>query len=425
MNKGILLGAVILLILLSAVTGFGAGFLVGRPDIASLLPITGAAATTPTPNQSLNIDLIRQAYDIIQNNYADRQTLQDTNMTYAAISGMVDALGDVGHSRFLTPKMVQQEQRAISGEFEGIGALLRMKDGQPTILTPMDNSPAQKAGLRPGDIILKVNGEDMTGKSLSDIVDRVTGPAGTQVQITVQHPDTGKTETVTITRAKINVQNVTWQMLPGTKIAHIRIASFSQDVGKDLQNVIQQAKQQGAQGIILDLRNNPGGLLSEAVNVASQFIKSGDVLLEKNAQGKIDKIPVNGKGGAYDIPMVTLINEGSASAAEIVAGALQDHNRSTLIGATTFGTGTVLLNFPLQDGSALLLATQLWLTPNGRVIWHQGIKPDIEIPLPTDVAPSIPQTERNLTAQELNKLDDTQLLMGIQTLQQKMQTVSK
>ena len=413
--------AIVLLITVIAGASFFAGMFFGKPNGLAMLPITGSFQSgTSNQSQTLNTDLIKQAYQLIQQNYADRQTLQDTNMTYSAISGMVNSLGDTGHSRFLTPQEVVSENRSLSGEFEGIGALLQMKDGKPIILAPMDNSPALKAGLRPGDEIIGVNGEDMTGKSLNDIVNRVLGPAGTQVKITIHRPSTGETLTFTITRAKIVVQNVTWQMLPGTQIAHVRIASFSQNVAKDLTNALTQAKQQGAQGIILDLRNNPGGYLNEAVDVVSQFLATGNVMEEKDAQGKIQTIPVKPGGVATDIPMVVLINEGTASAAEITAGAIQDYNRAPLIGATTFGTGTVLQNFTLSDGSALLLATQEWLTPNGRVIWHKGIVPDIEIKMDPSVTASIPETERDLTAQQLKNLNDTQLLKAIEVLQQKI-----
>jgi len=411
----------ILLLLTVAGAGFAAGVIYSDPRGLALLPVTGVRPTTAAKPQELDADLIRQAYEIIQKNYADRETLTNTNLTYAAISGMVDALGDTGHSRFLTPEMVRSEQRAIQGEFEGIGALLQMKDGRPVILAPMDNSPAQKAGLRAGDIILKVDGEDVSTRTLTEIVDRVLGPAGTKVTITIERPETGTIHTFTITRARIEIKNVTWQILPGTDIVHIRIAAFSQNVGRDLEAAIRDAQAQGARGIILDLRNNPGGLLSEAIEVVSEFLSSGVVMQEKNAQGQIRTIPVKRGGIATDIPMVVLINEGSASAAEITAGALQDYNRATLIGETTFGTGTVLLNFPLKDGSGLLLATEMWLTPKGRVIWHTGIEPDIQVAMDPEAVPSIPETERNLTAEQLKKLADAQLLRAIEELQKKLQ----
>lgn len=408
--------AFILLLVLAA--GFTAGLMADRQ---ALLPVTGLidppAAGTMPPQGKVDTDLIKQAYDTIQKNYADRQTLQDTNLTYGAITGMVDSLGDTGHSRFLTPEMVTAERNQIQGEFEGIGALLNVNEaGNPVILAPMDNSPAQKAGLRPGDIIMEVDGEDVSHATLTEVVDRVLGPAGTKVTLTIRDPETNKEREVTITRAKIVVKNVTWQMLPGTGLAHIRIAAFSQNVSRDLIEAIGQARKQGAKGIVLDLRNNPGGLLHEAVDVVSQFLKDGDVLQTRDADGKIESIAVQRGGTATDIPMVVLINGGSASAAEITAGAMQDYGRAKLVGETTFGTGTVLNQFQMADGSAILLATELWLTPKGREIWHQGIEPDISVELPTDVTISIPETERDLTAEALKKLEDTQLLKAIEVL---------
>lgn len=411
---------VLLLVLFAAAAGFAGGLLVNRGGSLlsgeGFLPVTGGPTPTHTAAQEINADLIQQANDIIQKNYADQETLGDTDMTYAAISGMVDALGDTGHSRFLTPAMVKSEQRQIAGELEGIGALLQLKDGHPVILAPMDNSPAMKAGLRPGDRILEVNGLDATNWTLNEVVEHVTGPAGTEVKLTLQRAETDEVYTVTIKRAKIVVQTVTWQMLPGTKIAHIRIAAFSQNVADNLKTVLRQARKQGATAIVLDLRNKPGGLLSQAVGVGSQFLKTGNILLQKDAQGNVQEVGVQPGGLATDLPIVVLVNEGSASAAEIVAGALQDYQRAKLVGETTFGTGTVLLNFPLADGSALLLATEQWLTPKGRVIWHEGVAPDVVVKMDPEVMPSIPETERSLTAESLQKLNDPQLLKAIELL---------
>lgn len=413
----------IVIVILALAVGFTAGL---AADRGALLPVTGIFMPTdgsnPTPQPGkINVNLIQEAYNLIQQHYADRTTLQNTNLTYGALTGMVDALGDTGHSRFMTPAMVADEARQISGEFEGIGALLNVnQDGNPVILAPMDASPAMKAGVHSGDIILQVNGADVSHAPLSDVVSKVIGPAGTKVTLTLRDPKTNQVRNVTITRAKIVVQNVTWQMLPGTKIAHIRLAAFSNNVTDDLVKAIQAAKAQGAQGILLDMRNNPGGLLNEAVGVTSQFLKSGNVLETKDAQGHISSIAIQKGGIATDIPMVVLINEGTASAAEITAGAIQDYNRAQLVGQKTFGTGTVLNQFRMSDGSAILLATEEWLTPKGRVIWHQGIAPDVVVTMASDVTPSIPENERTLSAQDLQKLPDLQLLKGVELLQQKV-----
>ena len=411
----------ILAILVLFVLVFGAGLAGGIFINQQVLAAGAPHASVPnTGDQSLlNYSLIQEAAQTVQKVYVDRSALQTTDLTYGAISGMVSALGDTGHSTFLTPQMVKEEQNFTQGQFEGIGALLEMRNGHPTIVTPFDGSPAQKAGLKPGDVIVAVNGKDVTGLTLNEVVTKVLGPAGTQVTLTILDPKTSQTRDVTITRAKITLNNVTWQMLPGTHIAQVRVAAFSQGVSKDLQNALLQAKQQGATGIVLDLRNDPGGLLSEAISVASQFISKGNIMLEKDAQGNTKPLPAESGGAALDIPMVVLINNGTASAAEIVAGALKDHSRATLVGETTFGTGTVLNEFKLSDGSALLLATEEWLTPSGKTIWHQGITPDVTVTLSSDIIPLVPEAERNMTAEQLKASGDQQLLKAIELLQKK------
>ena len=258
----------------------------------------------------------------------------------------------------------------------------------------------------------------MTGLSLSQVVSKVLGPAGSKVTITLQDPETGVIRDVTIIRAKITVQNVTWVMLPGTTIADIRIAAFSQGVTKDLQAALKQIQAQGATSMILDLRNDPGGLLDEAIGVTSQFLDSGNVLLVKDAQGAQRPIPVQSGGLALNIPMVVMVNQGTASAAEIAAGALQDAHRATLIGQTTFGTGTVLNGFPLSDGSQILLATEEWLTPTGRVGWHKGIIPDVSVSLASTVTTYQPDAAQGMTAAQLQSSQDAQLLKAIDELSQ-------
>jgi len=400
------------LVLLILSTGLAGGVLVDRQV---LLP--RQQLVVPPDGATQDFNLISQAWQTIQHQYVDQQAIQPTQMTYAAISGMVNSLGDTGHSSFLSPDMLQTQNNYLQGQFDGIGAEVQMKDGHVVIVTPLDNSPAMKAGIKPGDIIIKVDGQDVSNEtSLSQVVSLILGPAGTQVSLTLVSPQSGEQRTITITRGHIQVNNVSWQMLPGTQIAHVRIAGFSNGVTDELKTAISEINAQHATGLILDLRNDPGGLLDEAIGVASQFLGSGNVLLEKDAQGKTQPVPVIKGGTATDIPMVVLINQGTASASEIVSGALQDAGRATLIGETTFGTGTVLTPFPLSDGSALLLATQEWLTPNGRQIWHQGITPDQKVELPTDITPSIPEEEQSMTAAQLSASKDAQLLEAVKIL---------
>jgi carboxyl-terminal processing protease len=402
-----------LLLLVVIGTAFLGGVLLDRQG---LIPLGSGQAPR---DASANFSLMTQAWNIIKRNYADRSVTNNQTLTYGAISGMVDALGDTGHSRFLSPQMVKEENNFTAGQFEGIGALMQMKDSHIVVVAPYDGSPAQKAGLKPGDILLKVNGEDVSGQSLTQVVGKVLGPAGTTVTLTIGDPVTGETRDVTITRARIDLKNVTSNILPGTTIGHLRIAAFSQNVTDEVKNAIQDLQQQGATGLVLDLRSNPGGLLDEGVGVASQFLKSGNVLLEKDSNGNVTPVPVKDGSTATDLPMVVLIDQGTASASEIIAGALQDAGRAKLIGEKTYGTGTVLLQFPLSDGSSILLATKQWLTPNGRAIWHQGITPDEVVSLPQNIGDVLPEMEKDMTAQQLQDSQDTQLLRAIQILSSK------
>ena len=392
----------------------GAGFIGGVITDHRLVWI--GLGQNPSILSGPDMGLIQDAWNDIQKYYVDRPAVQPQELTYAAISGMVNALGDTGHSRFLTPTEVQQEQNFTQGQFDGIGVEVEVKNGQIVILAPIDGSPAQKAGLRSGDIILKVNGTNISGLALDSVVNKILGPAGTQVTLTIQSAGSTQTHDVTITRARIQTQNVTWQMITGTHIADVRLSGFSDGVTKQLKSDLQALQAQGATGLILDMRNNPGGLLNESIGVASQFLSSGSVLEEKDAQGKISSIPIQSGGVATSIPMVVLINNNTASAAEIVAGALQDAGRAKLVGDTTFGTGTVLNEFPLPDGSAMFLATQEWLTPKGRVIWHIGITPDDKVSMAADVTPMLPETIQSMTLAQIQSNGDVQFVAALQML---------
>jgi len=236
------------------------------------------------------------------------------------------------------------------------------------------------------------------------------------VTLSVMHEGENQITDITITRAKIPLINVSAQMIPGTNVLLVRIGSFSTRVGDDLKAALKQGKADGAQKIILDLRNSPGGLLDEAIVVASQFLTDGLVMQEQDAEGNRKPLAVKPDGVATDLPLAVLINQGTASAAEIVSGALQDQGRGQLIGKTTFGTGTVLNQFDLDDGSALLLATRQWLTPNGRVIWHHGIEPDITVELPRDASLVTPSRLKTMTPAELQSSQDTQLQKALEVL---------
>jgi carboxyl-terminal processing protease len=410
-----------LVLALMLAVGIAGGVWLDRATLPARAAPGSAQAAGP------NLQLMTEAWDVIQKNYVDHAAAQPQQLTYGAVGGMVDALGDTGHSRFLSPEMVKAEHNMTQGQFEGIGVEVQTKGNHLVVVAPIDGTPAQKAGLRPGDVILKVNGEDISSLPLEQAISLILGPAGTSVTLTISSPESGQTREVTLTRARIALHNVTWTQLPGTTIAHVRIAAFSQGVSKELAQALEDIRQQGMTGVVLDLRNDPGGLLDEAIGVTSQFLGSGNVLLEKNARGEVKPVPVKSGGVATDMPLVVLINGGTASAAEITVGALQDAHRAELVGETTFGTGTVLNEFGLSDGSALLLATEEWLTPAERVIWHRGISPDVQVGLAQTVTPLTPEAEKEMTPTQWRDAHDDQLQRGLDllTLSRPEQTCTK
>jgi carboxyl-terminal processing protease len=363
-----------------------------------------------------NILLLTEASTLIHRFYVDRAAERPPSLTYGAISGMVDALGDTGHSRFLSPLMVKEMAEMQRNKFQGIGAEVQSKGGHILVVAPLDGSPAQRSGIKPGDIILEVDGQDITGQPLDQAVKEISGAVGTSVTLTILTPATGRTRQVTLTRATFQMHNVTWHLLPNTKIVQLRIAAFDKGVGSDLRKTLIEIKKERVSGLVLDLRNNPGGLLDEAVDCASEFLKGGNVFLEKNAGGVEKPVPAKPGGEAMDIPLVVLVNAGTASGAEIVAGALRDAHRASLVGETTFGTGTVLSEFKLADGSALLLAIEEWLTPSGDVIWHKGITPNVVLALAPGASPVFPETDRAMSVEQLHDSGDAQLLRALELL---------
>jgi carboxyl-terminal processing protease len=412
----LILVVVVVLTLTSA--AFGAGVVLGHSDLLSRLGVAPLlAGPARAEGDPTDFHIFWQAWAIVHDHFVDRQALDATNLEYGAIRGMVAALGDDGHTVFLTPEELASRQADLSGKFSGIGAQLGVKDGLPVIVAPFDGSPAAQAGVKAGDIIMKVDGQDVTTWPLDQVASHIRGEAGTQVVLTLLRPAESKSLEITITRGEIVVPAVTWTMVPGTEVALIRLSQFSANATEELVTSLKEAKAAGAASLILDLRNNPGGLLDQAVQVASQFLKDGDVLLQEDAQGQRKAYPVEPRGVATDVPMVVLINQGSASAAEILAGAIQDHRRGTLVGETTFGTGTVLESFTLDDGSTLLVGTSQWLTPNGRLIRKQGIEPDVRVELPIEADLLSPNDVEHLTASELLQSQDAQFLKALELLQ--------
>ncbi|MEZ4869606.1 MAG: S41 family peptidase [Caldilineaceae bacterium] len=401
---GILIG----LVLLTGVA-FGAGLFVGTNNLFT--PCIVRTANEPAP-----FTVFWQAWNLVQKNFVDRTALDPTTLTYGAIRGMVEALGDTGHSTFLTPQQKAMQASSMSGSFSGIGAEMGVRNNLPVIVAPIDGSPASKAGIKAGDILVRVNGQDVTTESLQTIVQMVRGPAGTTVDLTILRPSDQKSYDFTITRSEIDVPAATWVMVPGTKLADIRISEFSANAERDVTAAIQGAHSAGATGFIVDVRNDPGGLLDQAIKVTSQFLKDGNVLLEEDAQGNQTPFPVQPGGQATELPLVVLVNNGTASSAEIFAGAIQDHQRGQVVGETTFGTGTVLEPYTLSDGSELLLGVKQWLTPNGRLIRKQGIQPDVEVKLPLGSDLLTPDQLRDMTPDALQQSQDAQFLKALSLL---------
>ena len=392
-------------------------FLAGGISVSSL-----RAAENPS-----EFKVFWEAWDFAVANFVDQDKIDFTAMTYGAIEGMLATLGDEGHTTFLPPEALEQHETSLEGEFEGIGAYVSLEDGEITIVAPIDGSPAEAAGILAGDVILAVDGENVEGRTLNQVIGLIRGPAESEVVLTVRHLGSDEPVEIGIIRGRITLESVNWTMVPGTDLAYVQITQFADKTGQDLEDVLQEIDNyalegESAVGLVLDLRNNPGGYLREAIRVGSQFLPRGEIILqEKDASGNVDSYRSRGWGYGRDIPMVVLINKGTASAGEIIAGALKENGRAMLIGETTFGTGTVLNQFNLSDGSAILLGVTNWLTPKGNLIKGQGVAPDMAVELPADV---VQLNARRLSAvepTELSDIEDAQLYEAIKSVRKQLQ----
>ncbi len=326
--------------------------------------------------------LLQEAYRILKQDHVDRATLDAAALVPAAVRGMIEALGDP-HTAYIDAETYKLERHAFEGAFQGIGATVAMVEGAITIVSPIRGSPAERAGIRPGDRILAVDGDSTRGMALADVVARIRGVRGSKVALTILHAGATLPEQVEIVRDEIRTPSV-FAELRDDGIAHLRISQFTNRTNEEIMEELRGLRQRGMRGLVLDLRRNPGGLLEETVRVTSQFLASGAVLYEARAEGPRKEWAVRSGGVATELPLVVLVDRGSASGSEVLAGALQDAGRAPLVGTRTFGKGTVNQVREMSDQSALYVSIARWYTPKGRQIEGAGLQPDIEVALTED-----------------------------------------
>jgi carboxyl-terminal processing protease len=362
-----------------------------------------------------SLALYAEALDTVRDDYVDQEAIDPEKQTYGAIEGMLDTLGDEGHTRFLTPEEREQNREGLSGTYEGVGIEVEHRDDKVVVVVPIEGSPADRAGVESGDVVVAVDGESVREEGVSEIVEEIRGPEGTGVKLTVLRG--GEERVFDLERAEIEQLVVSWTLIPESDVAHMRLASFSDDSAEKLAQAFEEARAAGAHRFILYLRNNAGGRLDQAVRMAGNFLEPGSVVyLREDASGGREEIEVEGGAEPIDAPMAVLVNEGTASSSEILAGALRDNDRATVIGEKTFGTGTVLSEFVLRDGSAILLGVAEWLTPDGDFIRETGIAPDVEVALSEDAEPLTPSEARGLSKEEILERD-AQLARALENLQ--------
>lgn len=392
---------------------FGGG--TARPTASPAGQPTPAPSASGQPQTLEGFDLFWQALGIIRDNFVGSAELDDKTLVYGAIRGLVEALGDTGHSVFLTPEQVESEQNSLDGAVVGIGVLLGERAGNIVIVSVIPDGPADDAGIRAGDRVIEVDGQSVEGLAPEEVAGNVRGGEGSTVELVLERPSTGERLDLSMVRERLRVHAADWALVPGTDIGLLRLVQFSAGSADDLRAARDAAAAAGARRFILDLRGNPGGYVDQAVNVSSLFLRGKTVYIRELASG--EHIPVSTNNADYaptDLPLVVLIDENTASSAEITAGAIQSAKRAQLVGETTFGTGTVLLPFPLPDGSQVRLAVERWLTPDAELIFGKGIAPDVEVTLGANDVPVEPQGVRDLTPEQVQSIDDPQLLKAIE-----------
>lgn len=355
------------------------------------LPTRSAESVLDSDEQT-RFRVFWEAWGLLEREFYDRPAVDSQKMTYGAMKGLVESLGDP-YTVFSTPREKDLHDAALRGSFDGIGVQIDQRDGKLQVVAPIEGSPAERAGIRPGDVIARVDGKDLRGLALNDVVQLIRGPRGTTITLTLVRPGEPEPLTIPVERAEIKLEVVRSRMLD-EGLGYIRISSFSSTAGPDTAAAVKRLLEQRPRGFILDLRSNPGGFLSSAVEVTSQFMANGVVLYQQSAGGSRQEYRAKSGGQATDLPLVVLIDKGSASASEIVAAALRDNGRAVLIGERSYGKGSVQGVHTLSDQSGLRVTSAIWLTPNGQPLEKQGLEPDLSVAPATEAsAPRDPQLE--------------------------------
>ncbi len=332
-------------------------------------------------------DKLAETWELLEQEHINRRNLDPAKLSEGAMRGMLEALDDP-YASFLDREQFQQQESRIQGVFEGIGAQVGMQDNLLTVIAPLPGTPAEQAGIMAGDVILEVNGESTENMSLEEAVLKIRGEKGTTVQLLVRHIDQASPILIPIVRGVIPLETVRFTMLP-EDIGYLHISNFSSNTSDDVREALREFNAAGGQGLIVDLRSNPGGLLSVVVDVTSQFLEDGLVTFELDGQGDRREWNVTAGGEGKGIPMVVLVNQFSASASEVFAGAILDHRRAPVVGETTFGKGSVNTRYRLADGSGVFFTIAHWYTPNGTLIEGSGITPAHEVA-------NVPDSEQDL-----------------------------
>jgi len=374
------------IIVFLAVFSFYSGFQKGKRTASENgTPINSVKIENKISNQDVGVDfaLYWKVWDLLKEKYVDKNSLDAQKLLYGSIEGMLFATGDP-YSNFFDPKQTKDFAQEMEGNFEGIGAELGVKDRILTVIAPLENSPAQKAGLRAGDKIIKIDDKISADLSTDEAVELIRGKKGTSVKLTVISRGEEKSREVTIVRDNIIVKSVELDFKEN-EIAYIKINKFADDTYKEFYAIAKQITSRKSRGIILDMRNNPGGYLDKTVDIASLMIPKGKVVVsEEDNTGKKEDLYTDGGDILSGIPVVVLINEGSASASEILAGALRDNRQTTIIGKKSFGKGSVQELISLPGESSVKITVAKWMTPNGDYIMEKGISPDVEVELTED-----------------------------------------